>query len=173
MFSEEQRKAALELFIKYDRSYADTIAELGYPSRHTLRQWWSEYEKTGEVPSGKRRRKSKYDESARRRAADYYIGHGKSLSRTMRALGYPKSKETLAGWIDEFPPGRRKLHRPKPKKDPVPVETKSKPWPSSRRGREPPRKSRNDMGCRESRPTHGEGASCAIMMGRPKGGAAP
>lgn len=126
MFSEEQRKAALELFIKYDRSYADTIAELGYPSRHTLRRWWSEYEETGKVPSGRRRRESKYDESARRRAADYYIGHGKSLSRTMRALGYPKSKETLAGWIDEFHPGRRKLHGPKPKKDPVPVETKIK-----------------------------------------------
>lgn len=58
-----------------------------------MRQWWSEYEKTGKVPSGKCRRNPKYDESARRRAADYYIDHGKSLSRTMRAPGYPKSKE--------------------------------------------------------------------------------
>lgn len=124
MFSKEQRKAALELFAKYDHNYADTIAELGYPSRQALRQWQLEYEKTGEIPSGKRRRDSKYPESARRRAADYYVGHGKSLARAMRALGYPKSRETLAGWIDEFHPGKRKLHGPKPKKDPVPIEAK-------------------------------------------------
>lgn len=82
--------------------------------------------KTGKAPSGKRRRDPRYDESARRRAADYCIGHGKSLSRTMRALGYPKSKETLAGRIDELHPGKRKLHGSKPKKDPAPVETKIK-----------------------------------------------
>ena len=29
MFSEEQRRVAIETFIKYDHSYADTVAELG------------------------------------------------------------------------------------------------------------------------------------------------
>lgn len=30
-YSEEQRRSALETFIRFDHSYADTIAELGYP----------------------------------------------------------------------------------------------------------------------------------------------
>ncbi len=52
MFSTEQRTRAIETFIKYDHCYADTIAELGYPTRATLRSWWKEYEATGEVPAG-------------------------------------------------------------------------------------------------------------------------
>ena len=41
MFSAEQRRIAIETFIKYDHSYADTVAELGYPNRATLRLWRS------------------------------------------------------------------------------------------------------------------------------------
>lgn len=33
MYSAKQRKAAIDTFIRFDHSYADTIAELGYPSR--------------------------------------------------------------------------------------------------------------------------------------------
>ena len=36
MFSIEQRWKAIELFIKYDHSYAAVTWELGYPDRHTL-----------------------------------------------------------------------------------------------------------------------------------------
>ena len=44
MYSQEQRKLAIETFVKFDHSYADTIAELGYPTRAALRIWWNEYE---------------------------------------------------------------------------------------------------------------------------------
>lgn len=40
MYSAEQRKIAIETFVKFDHSYADTIAELGYPTRACLRNWW-------------------------------------------------------------------------------------------------------------------------------------
>ena len=40
MFREEQRRVAIGTFIRYDHSYADIVAELGYPSRATLRLWW-------------------------------------------------------------------------------------------------------------------------------------
>jgi transposase-like protein len=50
MYSTEQRKLAIETFIRFGHSYADTIAELGYPDRHTLNSWWREYRETGEVP---------------------------------------------------------------------------------------------------------------------------
>ena len=125
MFSTEQRRVAIETFIKFDHSYADTVAELGYPTKTCLRNWWKEYESTGEIPVGKgRHRKSKYTDDQVRAAVGYYLEHGKSLSRTMRALGYPKGSDTLRGWIDELAPGERKKRGPYPKRDPVPIEKK-------------------------------------------------
>ena len=124
MFSTEQRAKAIETFIRFGHSYADTIAELGYPNRSTLRLWWREYKSTGEVPRGRGRRRSKYTDDQARAAVDHYLTHGKSLSRTMRALGYPGSRETLAGWVDELAPGERKRRGPNPKREPVPIEEK-------------------------------------------------
>jgi len=124
MFSEEQRRIAIETFIRFDHSYADTIAELGYPERHTLYNWWKEYERTGVVPVGKTTRESKYSDEQARRAVDHYLGHGRSLSRTMRALGYPKGRQTLCEWIDELAPGMRKCQGPRPRREPVTIEEK-------------------------------------------------
>ena len=125
MYSIEQRRTAIETFIKFDHSYADTVAELGYPNRHTLYNWWKEYEETGELPVGKsHHRKSMYSEEQALAAVGYYLEHGKSLNRTMRALGYPKGGDTLRGWIDEHAPGERKKRGPNPKKEPVPLEKK-------------------------------------------------
>lgn len=81
MFSAEERRIAIETFIKYDHSYADTVAELGYPHRVTLRLWWREYESTGEIPVGKGHRKSKYTDDQALVAVRYYLEHGRSLSR--------------------------------------------------------------------------------------------
>ncbi|CDD86668.1 integrase catalytic region [Collinsella sp. CAG:289] len=124
MYSAEQRKIAIETFVKFDHSYADTIAELGYPTRACLRNWWNEYRDTGEVPISKFTTNPRYTAEMRRRAVEHYLEHGKSLTRTMRALGYPKSREVLGDWIDEIAPGQRKYRGPNPKRDPVPVEKK-------------------------------------------------
>ncbi len=124
MYSTEQRKLAIETFIRFGHSYADTIAELGYPDRHTLNSWWREYRETGEVPVGKMIREPRFSDDQKREAVEHYLGHGKSLSRTMRALGYPKGSDTLRGWIDELAPGQRKHRGPNPKRDPVPIEKK-------------------------------------------------
>ncbi|MDY5275031.1 MAG: IS3 family transposase [Atopobiaceae bacterium] len=124
MYSTEQRKLAIETFIRFGHSYADTIAELGYPDRHTLNSWWREYRETGEVPVGKMIREPRFSDGQKREAVEHYLGHGKSLSRTMRALGYPKGSDTLRGWIDELAPGQRKHRGPNPKRDPVPIEKK-------------------------------------------------
>ena len=107
-YSEEQRRSALETFIRFDHSYADTIAELGYPNRGTLRGWWREYERTGVVPVRKSVSDPTCTDAMKRAAADYYLGHGRSLARTARALGYPKSRQLLGEWIDEYAPGQRK-----------------------------------------------------------------
>lgn len=124
MYSAEQRKIAIETFVKFDHSYADTIAELGYPTRACLRNWWNECRDTGEVPISKFTTNPRYTAEMRRRAVEHYLEHGKSPTRTMRALGYPKSREVLGDWIDEIAPGQRKHRGPDPKRDPVPVEKK-------------------------------------------------
>lgn len=124
MFSTEQRRIALETFIRFDYSYADTIAELGYPNRHTLAIWWKEYRKTGEVPTAKRTGKVWFTEEQEREAVAYYLAHGKNLRRTMRALGFPKSKTTLCAWIDKHAPDKRRHGKPRPQREPFPLETK-------------------------------------------------
>ena len=124
MYSTEQRRIAIDTFIKFDYSYADTIAELGYPNRHTLNNWWREYKATGEVPIAKIIREPRFSDEQKREAVEHYLSHGKKLKRTMKALGYPKSRMTLCDWIDELAPGQRKYRGPNPKRDPVPVEKK-------------------------------------------------
>lgn len=123
-YSEEQRRSAPETFIRFDHSHADTIAELGYPNRGTLRGWWREYERTGVVPVRKSVSDPTCTDAMKRAAADYYLGHGRSLARTARALGYPKSRQLPGEWIDEYAPGQRKRRGPGPDRGPVPLERK-------------------------------------------------
>lgn len=116
-YSKEQRDRAVDLYIRYERCAADVIHELGYPSRGMLPVWYRERleeERTGRQSTrGKRYRR--YTDEQKQAAVDHYLGHGRRLKRTMRALGYPKSHELLTAWIDELAPGRRKLrHGPVP-----------------------------------------------------------
>jgi len=57
MYRAEQRAKAIETFAGFGCSAADTIAELGYPSRVTLRNWWKEYRVSGDGFLERRRRK--------------------------------------------------------------------------------------------------------------------
>ena len=124
MFSTEQRKIAIETFIRFDHSYADTIAGLGYPTRPSLGAWYKDYLEHGEVRPPKRQREPKFTLEMRQAAVDYYLAHGKSLARTMRKMGYPASRERLSDWIDELAPGQRKHRGPNPKAGPVPLAEK-------------------------------------------------
>ena len=124
MHGQERRRLAIETFIKFDHSYADTIAELGYPTRSALRAWWNEHERTGEVPASRFATNPKYTAEMRRRAVEHYLEHGKSLARTMRALGYPKSREKLCEWVDELAPGRRRHRGPRPRREAISLERK-------------------------------------------------
>ena len=109
MYSREDKLRAIELFIKYDFSPQSVINELGYPCRGSLYNWYEEYLANGnDIPDINPYRH--YSECLKRVAVDHYFEHGKCLSRTCRALGYP-SKELLAAWIDELEPGRRKVNR--------------------------------------------------------------
>ena len=53
-YSKEQRRCAVELYVRYECCAADMVRELGYPSREASRMWhrdWLEEQRTGEDQS--------------------------------------------------------------------------------------------------------------------------
>jgi transposase-like protein len=106
MYSYEDRMKAVKLYIKYDFSAADTVRELGYPNRKMLVRWYEEYQGTGELHR-QYSKQPRYTPEQMQAAMDYYLHHGRNVSRTVKAVGYP-SRATLREWIDELAPGRRK-----------------------------------------------------------------
>lgn len=53
----------------------------------------------GGLSRGRHRR---YDDLQKRAAVDHFFDHGQCPARTVRQLGYPKSKELLASWAGSF-----------------------------------------------------------------------
>lgn len=157
MFSTEQRRISIETFIRFDHSHADTIAELGYPTRHSLRAWYKDYLEHGEVRPPKRRREPKFTLEMRRAAVDYYLAHGKSLAGTMRRMGYPASRECLCGWIDELAPGRGNTGGRARKRVLSRSRRRYGRCPSPGPAAEPLRRSHGSTACRGRRPASGEG----------------
>ena len=106
MYSPKQKEIAVQLLIRYDFAYTQVIRELGYPnSKTTLRKWLKEYDSNGHFKE-KYGRKSKYSDFQKEIAVNYYLEHGKNISRTVRKLGYP-SRPLLMQWIDELAPDQK------------------------------------------------------------------
>ena len=157
MYSQERRRLATGTLVKFDHSYADTIAELGYPTRSALRAWWNEYKRTGEVPASRFATNSKYTAEMRRRAVEHHPGHGRGPAGTTGALGYPKSRERPSEWVDELAPGRRRHRGPRPRREATPPRGGCGSSPGPGRGTGPPRGWPSDTACRERHPTPGTG----------------
>jgi transposase InsO family protein/transposase-like protein len=112
MYSPEERKRAVDLFIKYDKCASDVVHELGYPTRQSLYTWYKEYIeelRTGIIrpANGKH---SKFSTEQKQTAVAYYLEHGRCAARVTRALGYP-SKTIMGEWVNEFAPGMKKQRR--------------------------------------------------------------
>ena len=107
MYSYEDRIKAVELYIKYDLCAADTVRELGYPNRKMLVRWYKEYQETGDLHK-KFIKHPTYTSDQMQVAVNYYLEHGRSITRTIRAIGYP-SRDTLKEWIDKLIPEERKV----------------------------------------------------------------
>jgi putative transposase len=105
VFSYEERMKAVLLYIKYDRGAAATIRDLGYPTIKSLKSWYREYAATGDLRLSQTR-KRRFTADQERAAVDYYLEHGRRISATIRALGYP-GRETLRQWIQERCPDIR------------------------------------------------------------------
>lgn len=115
MYSPEQKRRAVELYVRYDKSCAAVINELGYPSRTQLRTWHAEcVEHGGVLPAHSH---GKHAEEQRRIAAGHYPAHGRRDARTRRALGYPGCHQVLADWVGELAPAKRRSSLPRPVTD--------------------------------------------------------
>jgi len=106
MFSYEKRIKAVQLLLQYDMSYASVMHELGYPARRTLVNWYEEYIENGDFHRDFIK-KLKFNEEERQKAVNYYLEHGKCVSRTIKVLGYP-SRPELDKWINEIAPEQKK-----------------------------------------------------------------
>lgn len=106
MYSYEDRKQAVELYIQYNLSAAAVIRELGYPNRHSLAMWYKEYMRNGEFKR-QRIRSSKYSPKQRKATVEYYLSHGKNMNQTIQALGYP-GRATLSAWLAEDCPDEKR-----------------------------------------------------------------
>jgi transposase InsO family protein/transposase-like protein len=110
MYSQEERNRAIALYIKYDKSASDVVHELGYPTQACLRIWYKEHleeQRTGVQRPADGRYSTRYSPEQKRVAVDHYLEHGRRISRTVRALGYP-SKQLLGDWIRELAPDMRR-----------------------------------------------------------------
>lgn len=78
MYGAEQRAKAIETFARFGCGAADTIAELGYPSRVTLRNWWKDFQTSGDEFLEREHRRPRYSNEEKRGAVDHYLEHGKA-----------------------------------------------------------------------------------------------
>jgi putative transposase len=108
VYSLEQRKRAVELYIKYGLKATATIRELGYPSRAQLVSWHREWQENGGRLTD--RSLEHYTLEQKRAAVRHYLTHGRCNAFTRRELGYPKCTAKLAEWIDEYAPGVKLPH---------------------------------------------------------------
>ncbi len=106
MYPYEDRIRAVKLYIKLGKRLAATLCQLGYRTKNALKSWYREYEQCDDLPTGYVRSRPKYSAEQRKTAVDHFLSHGRCLTGTRKALGYPCS-ETLAAWVDELHPKTR------------------------------------------------------------------
>lgn len=80
----------------------EAVRKLGYPDATSLKHWYREYSQTRNLHEGKRKY-SKYSDSEKRAAVDYYFEHGQNALKTVKGLGY-LSRPLLLTWITELHP---------------------------------------------------------------------
>lgn len=100
MYTKEEIDLVIKTYLKI-QSLRGTIRVLGYPSRTLLRTWVREFKTHGYVTLPQEREKHfKFSKQQMEQAINYYLQNGYSVTRTVRALGYP-SQTLLKNWIRE------------------------------------------------------------------------
>ncbi len=108
--TQEEKQAAIDLYIASGHSPSAVKNALGYPDASTLSRWYNDHLRRGYV-RGPEKWPGKFTEEQKRAAVEHYFSTGKNGSKTVRELGYP-SRALLSRWIDELAPGMRKTTKP-------------------------------------------------------------
>ena len=95
-YTKEEKLKAIELYQKLGH-VSWVIHALGYPSRTLMYVWLDKY-KSGELENSTK--KKKYSDEQRKAAVEYYLNNGRSIKKTVTALGYP-GKTLLGEWLNE------------------------------------------------------------------------
>lgn len=103
MHTHEERMRAVELYINLGKRVRATIRELGYPTKNTLTSWYREYERRRDFPIEMALRPPKFPQAQKQVALEHYASHGRCISWTMRALGYPGRATLTARGRGAFP----------------------------------------------------------------------
>ena len=107
MYSYEERINAVKLYLKLGKRSAATRRQLGYPTKNSLASWYREFRQRGDLRAGYARSWQKYSDEQKKLAVEHYISHGRCLSATLKALGYPR-RGALTAWVRKLYPGARK-----------------------------------------------------------------
>jgi putative transposase len=102
MYSYDDKIRAVQLYIKLGKRMKATIRQLGFPTKNALKGWYREYERRGDLAKGFHRA-PKYSMAQQQAAVDHFLGHGRCITFTRKALGYP-SLCMLRSWIYERHP---------------------------------------------------------------------
>ena len=104
MYTYEQRMKAVELYKQNGFRAEAVIQELGYPQcRQSVRLWYKEYKRNGRLHNEFSEACPRYTEAEKHSAVRHYLESGRSITKTINALGYP-SRQVLRGWIKEEAP---------------------------------------------------------------------
>ena len=107
MYSYADRMKAVRLYMKLGKRMAATIRQLGYPTKNALKAWHREYELHHDLPPCYVRTKSRYSPEQKTVAVEHYLSHGRCLSWTIKALGYP-CRAKLSAWVRQHDPDARR-----------------------------------------------------------------
>ena len=121
MYSYKDRMLAVKLYIKLGKRTGATIRQLGYPTKNALKSWHREFEQGRDLPLGYALLRPKYSVEQKTAAVEHFLNHDCSLAGTRKALGYP-CRDTLAAWVNELHPERRKSIVGKSRSVPRPAE---------------------------------------------------
>jgi putative transposase len=102
MYSYDDKIRAVELYIKLGKRIKATIRHLGFPTKNALKGWYREYERRGDLAKGFHRA-PKYSTAQQQAAVDHFLDHGRCITFTQKALGYP-CRCVLRSWIYERHP---------------------------------------------------------------------
>ena len=121
MYSYEDRMLAVKLYIELGKRTGATIRQLGYPTKNALKSWYREFEQGRDLPLGYALSRPKYSVEQKTAAVEHFLNHDCSLAGTRKALGYP-CRDTLAAWVNELHPEKRKSIVGKSRSVPRPAE---------------------------------------------------